>query len=316
MTNFNKAFNIVPAAAPIVPLSLPTASSVPSLSSSAMLVELSISKWTASKKDKQASADLADQNGAKRSMARAYKTLLESPKLEALNSLVSRIYDANFGMTMDWAAKLRLLTTANYMKHVQMMTAFQTEFDKAVEEFIDEYRWAVTQQQVSLGTLFNAADYPPEGEVRRKFGIRLAYSPVPEVGDWRVTLGSEAQDVLRQHYEKVYGEAIQTAMDSVWRRLSDTLGVMSRQLAVSVDAEGKQSKGKIYDGTIDLVHSMLELMDTCNITDDPTMQKVRRDLTRAFDGIDNKADLKDDFIREETKKAVDAAIAALPSLEW
>jgi hypothetical protein len=316
MTNFNQAFNIAPTVTPVAPLSLPTAQSVPSLASSAMLVELSISKWTASMKDKEASKALADQNGAKRSRARAYKTIIESPKLEALNSLVSRIYDANFGMTMDWAAKLRLLTTANYMKHVQMMTAFTQEFEKAVDEFIDEYRWVVTQQQVELGTLFNPADYPTESEVRKKFGLRLAYTPVPEVGDWRVNLGTEAQDVLREHYEKVYAEAMTTAMNSLWRRISDALSVMSRQLSVTTDADGKQVRGKIYDGTIDLIREMLGLMETCNIMGDPTMQKVQRDLTLAFEGIDSRADLKDEDVREETKRAVDAAIAALPSLDW
>jgi hypothetical protein len=318
MTNFNTTYNIQPLAAPPkeITLELPVAASVPSLSSSAMLVELTISKWTASIKDKEASKALADQNGAKRSMARAYKTLIESPKLEALKSLVSRIYDANFGMTMDWAAKLRLLTTANYMRHVQMMTAFEQDFNLAVDEFIDEYRWSLTQTQVSLGALFNPADYPTESEVRKKFGIRLTYTPVPDVGDFRVNIGSEAQDVLRQHYEKVYAEAITTAMNSVWRRISETLSTMSRQLAVTTDAEGKQVKGKIYDGTIELVRSMLDLMDTCNITDDPAMQKVRRDLTLAFEGIDSRADLKDETVREETKRAVDAAIAALPSLDW
>lgn len=316
MNNFNTTYNITPTSAPIAPITLPTASAVPSLSSSAMLVELSISKWTASKKDKQASAELADQNGAKRSMARAYKTLIESPKLEALNSLVSRIYDANFAMTMDWAAKLRLLTTANYMKHVNMMTAFQQEFDKAVDDFIDEYRWAVTQQQVSLGTLFDPADYPSETDVRKKFGIRLAYTPVPEVGDFRVNIGTEANEALRQHYEKVYAEAITTAMNSVVGRVRDTLTTFSRQLTVEAGPDGKQVKGKLYDSTIDLCRSMLDMMATCNITNDPAIQKVERKLRQAFEGIDSRADLKDDFIREDTKRAVDAAIAALPSLGW
>lgn len=319
MTNFNHAFNILPAAtlaAPPQEIKLPTASSVPSIASSAMLVELSISKWTASKKDKQASAELADQNGAKRSMARAYKTLLESPKLEALNSLVSRIYDANFGMTMDWAAKLRLLTTANYMKHVQMMTGFQQQFDKAVEEFIDEYRWAVTHQQVSLGSLFNPDDYPSESEVRKKFGIRLTYTPVADMRDWRLDIGREAEEVLKAHYEKVHAELVTTAMNSVWSRIGDALKVFSRQLTVEPGPDGKPVKGKIYDGTIELIRELLGMMETCNITADPTMQKVQRDLTLAFEGIDSRADLKDETVREDTKRAVDAAIAALPSLDW
>jgi hypothetical protein len=298
-----------------ITLTLPKASSVPSISSSAVLVELSISKWTASIKDKDASKRLADEHGAKRSMARAYKTLIESPKLEELKSLVSRIYNANLSMTMDWAANLRLLTTANYMTHVHMMTSFQQEFDKAVDAFIDEYRWALTQTQVSLGDLFNPADYPSESEVRKKFGIRLAYTPVPGIGDWRLNIGTEAQAALEAHYEKVYAEAIAGAMNSVVRRVVDALTVFSRQLSVETGPDGKEVRGKIYDGTIDLVRSMLGLMETCNITGDAAIQQVQRDLTRAFDGIDSRADLKNEAVREETKRAVDAAIAALPSLD-
>jgi hypothetical protein len=48
---------------------------------------------------------------------------------------------------------------------------------------------------------------------------------------------------------------------------------------------------------------------------DAAIQQVQRDLTRAFDGIDSRADLKNEAVREETKRAVDAAIAALPSLD-
>lgn len=315
MTNFNTAYNIAPA--DNAPITLPTAASVPSLSSSAMLVHLSIGVWTASKKDKVASAEAADSHGADRKLARTYKTLIDSPKLETLKSLVVRIHASNRNATMDWAGDMRLLTTANYMKHTAMLTGFESEFWQLVDDFITtDYRWGLTTMQVKLGTLFNPADYPSEAELRRKFRFEAKYMPVPDAGDFRVDIANEAADVLREHYEKVYKDAIESAMQGLWQRLYGTLNIMSRQLAVTTDADGKVKKGRIFTSTLDAMRDLIDMLETCNLTGDPKMQRMQRQLAAALDGIDDVKDLKDEFVREDTKRAVDEAIANLPSLDF
>lgn len=296
---------------------LPEAASIPSLSSSAMLVHLSIGVWTASKKDKAASADVADRNGASRKLTRTYKTIIDSPKLEAIKGLSARIHGANRAATLDWAGDMRLLTTANYMKHHTMLTGMQQEFWALVDDMLTtDYTWGITQMQLKLGTMFNADDYPSVTELRRKFKFDISYMPVPDVGDFRVDIAREAQEQLRAHYESVYSDAIGGAMQDLWTRLYDILKVVSRQLSVDRDAEGKEIKGRIFDGSIDTMRDLIGLLETCNLTNDPTMQRMQRTLSNAFEGITSKADLKDAFIREDTKRAVDAAIAALPSLDW
>ena len=99
-------------------------------------------------------------------------------------------------------------------------------------------------------------------------------------------------------------------------RLYDILKVVSRQLAVERNPDGTETKGRIFDGSIDTLRELIGLLDTCNLTNDPSMQRMARDLSNAFEGITSKADLKDADTREETKRAIDAAIAALPSLGW
>ena len=304
-TDFNSTFT------------LPEAASVPTLSSSAMLVHLSIGVWTASKKDKAASADVADRNGANRKLTRTYKTIIDSPKLEAIKGLSARIHSANRAATLDWAGDMRLLTTANYMKHHTMLTGMQQEFWALVDDMLTtDYTWGITQMQLKLGTMFNADDYPSVTELRRKFKFDISYMPVPDVGDFRVDIAREAQKTLVAHYEKVYTDAIGGAMKDLWTRLYDILKVVSRQLSVDRDAEGKEIKGRIFDGSLDTMRDLIGLLETCNLTNDPAMQRMQRTLANAFEGITSKADLKDAFIREDTKRAVDAAIAALPSLDW
>lgn len=296
---------------------LPEAASVPSLSSSAMLVHLSIGVWTASKKDKAASAEVAATHGANQKLTRTYKTIIDSPKLDAIKGLAASVHAANRAATLDWAGDMRLLTTANYMKHHAMLTAMEQEFWKLVDDMLaNDYVWGITQMQLKLGTMFNASDYPAVSELRRKFKFEVSYMPLPNVGDVRLDIAREAQDILVAHYEQVYTNAIQTAMGGLWERLYDILKVLSRQLSVERDAEGKEVKGRVFDGSIETARSLIGMMETCNLTNDPKMQRMQRDLSNAFEGITSKNDLKDSFVREDTKRAVDKAIAALPSLDW
>ena len=66
--------------------------STPSIASSAMLVELSISTWTGRKLDKRASTDVTRTNGADSGIANVHKKLLgNSEELTAIQKLTGNI---------------------------------------------------------------------------------------------------------------------------------------------------------------------------------------------------------------------------------
>jgi hypothetical protein len=58
----------------------------------------------------------------------------------------------------------------------------------------------------------------------------------------------------------------------------------------------------------------VDMMDTCNVTNDPSMQLMQRKLAMAFRGVTVESVKDDNFLRRETKRAVDEAIKSLPSL--
>jgi len=302
---------------------LPDAKSVPTLSSSAMLVNVTIGNWTASKKDKTASQSLAAASGiSQKDLARAYKSLVDSPKLDVVKSLIVRIHDINRGLTLDWAAKLRLLTTANYALHVKTITGLEQEYWAAVDDFINtDYQWQAADMQLKLGTMYDASDYPSADELRRKFYFRAEYFPVPTSGDFRVDLENEAQDVLRSHYEKVFDDAMEGAMSGLWDRLHFVVKGMAEQLAVtySVDpktGESKTRRGRIYDTRVKGMNDLVRMLDTCNITNDPKMMNAANQLRAAFNGILTKEDIQSDTVRAAAKEKIDAVIKSLPGLDW
>lgn len=311
-------------------LSFPaSAPSVPSLSSSAMLVNLSIGSWSASKKDKSASAQVAaDNNVADPKLARAYKTLVSSPKLDAIKSFVVRAHEINRTMTLEWAASLRLCPTTQYFKHTKTLSGLKADFDAMVDDFIStDYQWAVQDMQLALGRLYNAAEYPSASELRQKFYFDVQYMPVPDAGDFRVDIANEAQEVLKAHYEKLYQDTVSKAMRGLWDRLHEALTGMAKAVGVEtyeeeyeengqVKTRTKTRNGRLYDARINDMNELIGLLDTLNVTNDPALQRAQRQLALIFEGVESKDDLARPADRAHVKEQIDEIIAALPSLDW
>ena len=91
----------------------------PSISSSAMLVELSIGIWEGRKKDRRASAAVTSSNNASRGIATVNKKLLgDCPELEAIKAFVSMVRQWNIRCTLPWATRgPRLLTNAQFFDY-------------------------------------------------------------------------------------------------------------------------------------------------------------------------------------------------------
>lgn len=206
--------------------------STPSLASSAMLVELGISVWTARKLDRRASADVTTSNHAKEGVARVNKDLLGgSDLLTAIQKFAGNARLSHYAMTMPWSdSGLRILPTTKYFDYVKAMTDLQNEFDKLVHKFLQQYEWEVNGVQLKLGSLFDPAEYPSLSKVQSKFAFRLNYIPLPEAGDFRIDIGTEAANHMRAQYEEFYTAQLSRAMNDIWERTYEALSRMSERL--------------------------------------------------------------------------------------
>ena len=162
---------------------------VPSIASSAMLCELSISTWTGRKKDKRASEQVTSDNNASAGVANVSKKLLaDCEELVAIQKLTANIRNLHYGMTMPWSdIGHRLLPTAQYFKYHEQMTTMQNEYESLVDTFLRDYDNEIINAQLKLGDLFDPFEYPTADSLRAKFGFRLSYIPLPDVGDFRAT---------------------------------------------------------------------------------------------------------------------------------
>ncbi len=165
-----------------------------------MLVELNISNWAGRKKDKRASVDVTITNHADKGVANVTKKLLaHNDDLKAIQTHVTAVRNMHTNMTMPWSnSGLRLLPTAQYFKYSQAMSDMQNEFNRLIADFLRSYNDEVVDVQLKLGDLFSHDDYPTCESLWNKFAFRMNYMPLPDASDFRVDIGNDALDEIRQ----------------------------------------------------------------------------------------------------------------------
>jgi hypothetical protein len=154
-------------------------------------------------------------------------------------------------------------------------------------------------------------DYPTVESLESKFAFRVNYTPLPDVGDFRVDVGNDALREVRDKYNDFYNKQYNVAMNDVWTRLHKALTNMSERL----DYSGKEDKKVFRDTLVPNVNDMIELLHVCNVTQSTQMSDMANKLEDAMSGVTVEALREDDTFRAETKAAVDAVMKSLPSLD-
>lgn len=282
------------------------------LQSSAMLVELGISVWTARKLDKRASEDVTTQNHADKGMANVNKRLLACDELTAVQKFAANARTSHYAMTLPWSdSGLRMLPTSKYFDYQKSVTALQAEFNRLVEQFLGRYEWLINETQLKLGDMYDPSEYPSNDTVRAKFGFRINYIPLPEAGDFRIDIGNQQAAELQQQYASFYEAQLNRAMNDLWTRAYDVLSRMSERL----DYADHEQKKVFRDTLVSNVLDIIDMMESMNVTGDPMMQLQQRQLKQAMRGVTPEALRDDARLRRETKASVDAVIKALPSID-
>ena len=190
----------------------------PSLCSRAMLCSLSISMWSARKHDREASEEIAQRHGAQPDAGRYHKVLLPKAALAEVQKIVSEARQDHYFMTLPWDDNgYRVLPAAAYMDHTERMRQLSNQFTPAIDaprnapksrpvslgkrtraRFLaalgmtrlgtQQFGQLGEEARVRLGSLFRSEDYPAPEELPSKFSFETKVMPLPDAGDFRVSL--------------------------------------------------------------------------------------------------------------------------------
>ena len=276
-----------------------------SISSSAVLVELNISVWTANKLDKGATEAVLSNNSASKDSAQVRKNLMAgTDKRKKISDYAAKARLYHNQTTLSWSDKgARLLPTSLFMDYKSNMNVYQKNMNTMIEDFYVNYADLIDLAKHHMGDLFNPYDYPSIEELRGKFGFRLVFSPLPEGGDFRLDIPKADMEELGEQYESAFNDRLKDAMREPWDKLHKTLTHISEKLT---DVEGDdETKKRYHDTLITNAQELCGLLSHLNVTKDPLLENARRSLELTMLGVDIEAIKESPDVRSSVKAKVD-----------
>lgn len=265
------------------------------LNDRALLVQMSISQWSARKFDKKATKDIAVANNVSENVGRYNKALLPmNDLLDNVHKKSSHIRTKFYENTLPWGIEgTMMLPTANYLAFMTEFRKEKSEWELLVNRFVFDYSRLKADAQRLLGNMYNESDYPTVNEIKDKFKMDIAIFPVPS-SDFRVAIASDELSRIQQDVEERVKTAQSTAMNEAWQRLYDRVKNMAEKLS--------DPTAIFRDSLIENTRELCALLPRLNFSDDPHLEDMRKEVeSKLFkhpEALRNNPDLRKDTASE------------------
>lgn len=241
------------------------------LTEKAMLVRQAIKTWSGRMYDRAASEDIAQRNNALVDAGRYNKVLVDPAALAPITKIVSEARKHHYTNTLpweDWGA--RLLPASRYFDYVQEQNRLQGLFEQEVRRFAADFPQHMAAAQSKLGGLFDPDDYPNAADIEGRFAFGFTFLPLPNEADFRVNLGTEEEKRVRSEIESSVQQMVNRATRNIWDRAYEAVSNMYERLA--------DSDGRFKNSLVGNIRELVALMPSLNITDDPELERIRREM--------------------------------------
>lgn len=299
---------------------------VPSLKSSAAKASFTCGVWTAKKTDKKATQQVENTNNLKNVGEFKKSLMTDNVALKKLNYYNGKARNKHYEMTMACGGNNEyIIPTKDLPEYVNTMSEFKTQFydwkDKFMNGYTDNkgvqhdgYRHAVIEERMRLGALHNSNDYPTVEEMDKKFHMSYSIEPVPD--NFITDLEESAANQINDIYQQQHRERMKKFSDSVWAETRKNVEKLRDALNYTGEAKKSNPDFKIFkESTYTHVQRTVEVLERFNFTGDANMQTVQKILRNAMSGKSADMLKHNESLRLDTKKALDEAIANLPSLD-
>lgn len=279
------------------------------LAQSSVLLRLHIGIPELKRKDKKASAELADAKGAKRSRLRVHKSLIECATLDEMTRLRTTIRAFVDHHTVAWDDGVRWLSNENLIPVTNYVEEQFELLDTLRNDLLSQYPAEIAKAQLELADTFDESEYPSLQKYVSMFHWNLSIEPLPTGNDFRLQAEQHVIDDLCEKYNAALDSRIKAASQSLWERLLKPLTNMSERLADSDTGEHKRFHSTLVQNVLDIV----DVMRSSNLTNDPEMDRVRKELKAVLTGVTADGLKSSDPLRRHTKQEIDKIIAGLPN---
>lgn len=277
----------------------------------AVLAQLIIHKWSANKRDKRASAEVAENHGATERAVRANKTLIDPKWLAEITAAESAARTYFYKMTTPWSLEGHgLLSTVNYLDFMAEMRRLGKNYNTAADKFEERYDEAREHQRGELGDLFNELDYPSARTIRAKFHFDCAISKIPDAVDFRCDLSEAENERIRQDIEERYNAALRETVDDLFARIYKVVSEMIERIK-NYRKTDDGVEGIFRDSAINNIRDLITLLPSLNVTGDPELTAMAARVDAELCAADADDLRQDDVLRNRVLAEADAILSQL-----
>tara|TARA_R100001015_G_C4635146_1_gene203683 strand:+ start:4215 stop:5153 length:939 start_codon:yes stop_codon:yes gene_type:complete len=283
-----------------------------SLATSSMLVSVDVNVWTATKQDRGISDEVTTMKKAELGTGKFTKYLFaKNPKHHRIVKLRQLILKWLRQSTYRWNNSQHLLPTVDLEKFKTEYDKYESEFNTAVEDFLENYQTLVSDEAFKQGDMFDKSDYPSVEELRHKFNMRLFVAEVPSQ-DFRCQVSQDTADDLKAEYQQQADDIVRTVINDQCNRIVDVMRSISHCCGMieGVDKEGQPTfkKRAIYDTTFQRAKALVNTIKNFKPIDNEQsdmLQEAVDDLEKVIGGVSTDLLRDSDSTRAEVKQGID-----------
>jgi hypothetical protein len=159
---------------------------------------------------------------------------------------------------------------------------------------------ALLLDPVDLRGLFRPEDYSAPDELRSKFSFETKVMPLPDAGDFRVTLGEEEKERIKRQITAAVQASLQVASRDLWQRLYEAVSHLAERLqAYKVTEEGVENPFR--NSVVTNLVKLVDVLPKLNVTGDPELERLASQVRASL--LVNRQELRNsESIRSETAK--------------
>jgi phosphoribosylformylglycinamidine (FGAM) synthase PurS component len=139
------------------------------------------------------------------------------------------------------------------------------------------------------------------------FDEHVVAAQVKAMEKFEIKISSRKQAELKKKLDELAEERITNAMNDIRDRLSTHLKRMSDRLTTDY-VQGEAKQRRFHDSLVEGALELCDLTKALNVVGDATLEGARKELEGLLVGVTAQELRKNEAIRQDTKKAVDAIL--------
>lgn len=267
----------------------------------AMTVSLHLSAWLGQRVCDRTTREVLSERHVDADGGKFTKFLVPKTELDPVTKAQTAARAVFRHLTLPWGEDgVRIINSAVFLEFRNQMLARVRDCDHQADLFVERYPSLLLAAPARLNGLYDSRDFPSAADIRNRFAVRLAISPVPASGDFRVNLGAEIEAEIRENIESTVTERLGAAQRDLWERVFTTL----RHFAATMRDTDQHFK----NSTVTKLRDLARLAPNLSLTPDPTLKRLCEEISGLLDGI------SPDDLRDNQRVRAEAAHTAATTL--